>query len=34
MELMANEPVPELGEEAPLAAKPVSKPRGAPVVET
>ena len=29
--LKANEPVPELGEEGPLATEPVSMPRGAPV---
>ena len=31
--LKANEPVPELGEEEPLANEHVSKTRGAPVVE-
>ena len=30
-ELKANEPVPELGEEEPLATEPVFKPQGAPV---
>ena len=32
-ELKANEPVPELGEEEPLATEPVFKPRGAPVAQ-